>query len=374
MSKQPKNTLREWFRRGLKPTQQQFWDWLDSFWHKDEPIPASTIDGLQGLLDAKVDKKDTVDPDQVGPYNPATTYVFDAARAEYVSFSNAGSAEPQFQVEGFYRLTENAPAGENPETHPGHWAYQGYTIGEITIDDVAELNEALKNRQSIQRASLSRAQKLPAPPVIGIDYNGRNLFRALSILDVPTASNFVRSNDANADEASYWFDITNLSPITFPDNTGKVMIEGGAGSWNDDTKVFTPAVNGVFLFEEKRQGDTYYLKVFSESVDGQGTGGGGDITVDAVPTKGSVNAVASGGVYKTIKESFLVESLSDYGFISRDEDFKVTAVVAATGLTITLKKSDDTAYTLGDTITGGDYLKVFGDTLNKTATIKGEII
>ncbi|MBI9064884.1 MAG: hypothetical protein JEZ14_23055 [Marinilabiliaceae bacterium] len=143
MALTPINTLKEWFRRGLKPTQQQFWDWLDSFWHKDEPIPSASIDGLQGLLDAKVDKKDTVDPDQVGPYNPAAAYVFDAARAEYVSFSNADSAEPQFQVEGFYRLTENAPAGENPETHPGHWAYQGYTIGEITIDDVVDLREAL---------------------------------------------------------------------------------------------------------------------------------------------------------------------------------------------------------------------------------------
>jgi len=99
-----------------------------------------------------------------------------------------------------------------------------------------------------------------------------------------------------------------------------------------------------------------------------------NITVDAIPTKDSTNPVASGGVYKSIKETILVESLSDYAFFSCNEDFKVTAVSAATGLTISLKKSDDTAYTLGDTITGGDFLKVFGDTLNKTATIKGEII
>lgn len=63
--------------------------------------------------------------------------------AEYVSFSNPASADPQFQTEKFYRLKENAPVGENPETHPAHWAYQGSTIGEITIDDVVGLREEL---------------------------------------------------------------------------------------------------------------------------------------------------------------------------------------------------------------------------------------
>jgi hypothetical protein len=35
MSKQSINTLKNWFRTGLKPTQSQFRDWLDSFFHKD---------------------------------------------------------------------------------------------------------------------------------------------------------------------------------------------------------------------------------------------------------------------------------------------------------------------------------------------------
>jgi hypothetical protein len=201
--------------------------------------------------------------------------VYDAARAEYVSYSNPQSSEPQFQVEGFYRLTEDAPAGENPETHPAHWAYQGFTIGEITVDDVVGLREELEQRANVERANLTLAGKIGQPMNISLNYNDKNIFKALSVTPVARESVLARNKDTNADEASYWFDITDLSPITFPANTGKVMIEGGAGSWNDDTKVFTPAVNGIFLFEEKKQGDTYYLKVFSEGVDGQGTGGGG---------------------------------------------------------------------------------------------------
>ena len=97
-------------------------------------------------------------------------------------------------------------------------------------------------------------------------------------------------------------------------------------------------------------------------------------SVDNIPTKGSNNPVASDGVYATITESFVFLSTADYGVITRNEDFKITSVATVSGLAVTIKKTDDTIYTLGDIITGGDFLKVFGDTLNKAATIKGEIV
>lgn len=44
------NTIKNWFKTGLKPTQSQFWDWLDSFWHKDDDIPSAKIEGLGDAL------------------------------------------------------------------------------------------------------------------------------------------------------------------------------------------------------------------------------------------------------------------------------------------------------------------------------------
>jgi hypothetical protein len=102
--------------------------------------------------------------------------------------------------------------------------------------------------------------------------------------------------------------------------------------------------------------------------------GGGEITVDLLPTKDSSNAVSSGGVYKTIKKTFKVESTTDYGVIGYDEAFKINSVVAADGLTVSIKKSDDTDYTLGDTITAFDELHFFGDVEGKLFTVKGEIV
>lgn len=50
-----KNTLKNWFKTGLKPTQTQFWAWIDSYWHKEEPIPQSAVQNLLSTLNAKVE-------------------------------------------------------------------------------------------------------------------------------------------------------------------------------------------------------------------------------------------------------------------------------------------------------------------------------
>ncbi|MDY3337780.1 hypothetical protein PG279_01140 [Riemerella anatipestifer] len=50
-----KNTIKNWFRNNLKPTQEQFWAWVDSFWHKSEKIPQTQIEGLGDSLANKAD-------------------------------------------------------------------------------------------------------------------------------------------------------------------------------------------------------------------------------------------------------------------------------------------------------------------------------
>ena len=49
------NTIKLWFKTGLKPKQNQFWAWMDSFWHKEEKIPQDQIEGLTATLGGKVD-------------------------------------------------------------------------------------------------------------------------------------------------------------------------------------------------------------------------------------------------------------------------------------------------------------------------------
>lgn len=46
----PIETLKNWFRTNLKPTQDQFWAWLDSYRHKSEKIPLSDVDGIDSAF------------------------------------------------------------------------------------------------------------------------------------------------------------------------------------------------------------------------------------------------------------------------------------------------------------------------------------
>jgi hypothetical protein len=50
-----KNTLKNWFRTNLKPTQAQFWSLFDSYFHKDEKIPITAIDDIENILADKAD-------------------------------------------------------------------------------------------------------------------------------------------------------------------------------------------------------------------------------------------------------------------------------------------------------------------------------
>jgi hypothetical protein len=56
MAIRERNKLKGWFQTGSYPTQDQFWDWLDSFIHKTEDqVSIENIAGLRNLLDAKAD-------------------------------------------------------------------------------------------------------------------------------------------------------------------------------------------------------------------------------------------------------------------------------------------------------------------------------
>ena len=50
MAKQALNTIKSWFQRGAKPTQQQFSDAFDSFVHKDDLIPQEKIEDFADTI------------------------------------------------------------------------------------------------------------------------------------------------------------------------------------------------------------------------------------------------------------------------------------------------------------------------------------
>lgn len=56
MAKQDKSKLKDWFRTGKYPTQEQFWDWMDSYIHRDDKLDIAVFPELDGILRQKIDK------------------------------------------------------------------------------------------------------------------------------------------------------------------------------------------------------------------------------------------------------------------------------------------------------------------------------
>ncbi len=70
-----KNILKEWYRNLKKPPQEQFWGWLDSYWHKAELIAMASIDGLISTLSKKADLVNGKVPEEQLPFTVSTSEV-----------------------------------------------------------------------------------------------------------------------------------------------------------------------------------------------------------------------------------------------------------------------------------------------------------
>ena len=72
MATTSREQLKAWFRKGLKPLESQFAAWIDSYWHKSDSIPMSSIDGLNDALnDHTVIADDTLDTTSTNPIQNA---------------------------------------------------------------------------------------------------------------------------------------------------------------------------------------------------------------------------------------------------------------------------------------------------------------
>lgn len=51
------NTIKNWFRTGMVPTQTQFWSVFDSYRHKNDAVPVSEVEGINELLATRASKQ-----------------------------------------------------------------------------------------------------------------------------------------------------------------------------------------------------------------------------------------------------------------------------------------------------------------------------
>lgn len=131
MAIQTVSQIKAWFRRRMYPTQEQFSDLLDSYYHKFESIAMSKVDGLMAALNLKQDKATdiVVDASTLESYDPTKIEGYQAGNV-FVSYQNAFSTNPDldFKELFIYQCVADAAMGESPETHPEKWTRIGKTM------------------------------------------------------------------------------------------------------------------------------------------------------------------------------------------------------------------------------------------------------
>lgn len=82
----PKNTLKNWFVTGAKPTQAQFWAWMDSYYHKNDSLPANMISGLGNYVPSFFSQLGDVDV--TSGLHDMQTIVWDSVAGRWINSYN----------------------------------------------------------------------------------------------------------------------------------------------------------------------------------------------------------------------------------------------------------------------------------------------
>ena len=149
-----RNTLKQWFIKGARPTAEQFAAWIDSFFHQNDKVPATSVEGLQEAFDAKADRKalDTVSglvQELRTDFNSQTNSMNTAAAAAYAAQEAADEATQAAQEATQVATTISAEARE-----------------EIII------MEALRRQLVISAALVPAIMELTFPAVVSIRNSG----------------------------------------------------------------------------------------------------------------------------------------------------------------------------------------------------------
>ena len=214
MATTSREQLKAWFRKGLKPLESQFAAWLDSYWHKSDSIPMSSIDGLNDALNNHtIIADDTLDTTSTNPIQNAP--VATALEGK----SDIGHTHSQY-------LTEHQDiSGKQDKTDNSLLSTAKTIVGAIN-ELLSKFQDYLKGIQGVTYAELKNLRdtnKLNAgqwyritdySTTVANDTEARSVGHPFDLLVVATGTNTIseeaRAMKSNRDTSNY-FAKANLS-------------------------------------------------------------------------------------------------------------------------------------------------------------------
>ncbi|MBQ9440416.1 MAG: hypothetical protein IJU35_07520 [Paludibacteraceae bacterium] len=111
-----RDQIKSWFRKGLKPLEAHFTSWIDSFWHKNDAIPMSSINGLNEALNQRtISIDDALNDSSANPVQNRVVKQALEGKAAVDHNHDADYAAKNHNHEGQYQ-----PAGDYASKNPSH--------------------------------------------------------------------------------------------------------------------------------------------------------------------------------------------------------------------------------------------------------------
>ena len=204
MAQQTKDQLKQWFRKGLYPTESQFADWIDSFWHKTEQITLSAIAGLTDILNSKQNAE------------TGKSLISDAEITRLASVSNVDVSGKVDKVEGKSLIADSEIT----------------RLASVSNVDISGKVDKVEGKSLIADTEITRLASVSNVDVSGkVDkVEGKSLIADTEITRLASVSNVDISGKVDKVEGKSLIadtEITRLASVSNVDTSGKVdKVEG----------------------------------------------------------------------------------------------------------------------------------------------------
>jgi hypothetical protein len=127
-----RETIKTWFKRLDKPTQEQFWDWMDSYFHKNDLIPQASVDGLAAIIASLPTSGQLAAIDALAPtlinVTGAATFELESGRLlQYIVCTGTGDALIGTSAGGSQLISQHLASG------PNTFSFHQYTNIAVTL-------------------------------------------------------------------------------------------------------------------------------------------------------------------------------------------------------------------------------------------------
>ena len=226
-----KKTLKKWFSNFMKPAQEHFAAWIDSFWHKSEQIPMSNIEGLSRAIE------NTASAGQL---------------LNHINDTNAHLAlfdELKRQIQAIQTILQ---------------------VDDVNLDTLQEIVTELKSNAKLQELIDKKVNKEEGKGLSSNDFTNelkQKLEGISPLVGKYFSSNLIKGNTEHLKSDVYQSGITHELRLVIPFIKGKCLLSYVGNKLGEGVtmKLLSPNINseeeikGELLHTDNETGTQYYL-------------------------------------------------------------------------------------------------------------------